>query len=59
MRSSSQLVRPRPALFRALGRDEPPSVVTIGGEKHELIEIFKHDSWAATALTREFAAGWW
>ena len=46
----SQMVRPRPALLRALGRREPPSIITVGGEQYELIEIFKHDSWAATAL---------
>lgn len=46
------MVRPRPALFRALGRNEPPPIITVGGERHELVEVFKHDSWAATALYR-------
>jgi hypothetical protein len=50
MKSSSQMVRPRPALLRALGRHEPPAVVTVGGEQYGLTEVFKHDSWAATAL---------
>jgi hypothetical protein len=36
--------------LRALGRHEPPPVVTVGGEQYGLIEVFKHDSWAATAL---------
>jgi hypothetical protein len=44
------MVRPRPALFRALGRREPPPVLTVGGEQYGLIEVLKHDSWAATAL---------
>lgn len=47
-----QKVRPRPALFRALGRAEPPAILTVNGKRQELIEIFKHDSWAATALYR-------
>ena len=43
-------VRPRPAVFRALGRGEPPPVVEIQGETFCLIELLKHDSWAATAI---------
>jgi len=42
-------VRKRPALFRALGDDDPPSEVLIGGVPYERITIYKHDSWAATA----------
>jgi hypothetical protein len=42
--------RPRPALFRALGRQGPPAHVDIGGCTYELVKVFKHDSWAATAL---------
>lgn len=42
--------KPRPALFRALGTQDPPSTVRIDGETYELSEIFKHDSWAATAI---------
>jgi hypothetical protein len=42
--------RPRPALFRALGKDEPPLCVTIAGRDYQRQEIYKHDSWAATAL---------
>jgi len=46
----SESVRPRPALFRALGRNEPPEHVEVGGIRYERIKIFKHDSWAATAM---------
>jgi RIO-like serine/threonine protein kinase len=42
--------KPRPALFRALGKQDPPPVVLIDGEAFALREIFKHDSWAATAV---------
>ena len=42
--------RPRPALFRALGRRDPPEAVEIDGERFVRAEIFKHDSWAATAI---------
>jgi hypothetical protein len=45
-------VRPRPAFLRALGRHEPPAVVTIDGCEYRRIEVFKHDSWAATAHYR-------
>jgi len=43
-------LRRRPAVFRALGRREPPTEVETGGRKWKLREVFKHDSWAATAL---------
>lgn len=43
-------VRPRPPLFRALGQAEPPEAVEIGGTSFRLLEILKHDSWAATAI---------
>lgn len=42
--------RARPAWLRALGRDDPPAEVTIDGDVYRRTEIFKHDSWAATAL---------
>ena len=42
--------RPRPPLFRALGNAEPPAVVEIGGAPFRLLEVLKHDSWAATAI---------
>jgi hypothetical protein len=41
---------PRSSLFRALGRDDPPEEVVIGGDIYRRHTIFKHDSWAATAL---------
>lgn len=46
----SASVRPRPAVFRALGHAEPPALVTIQGQIFSRVRIFKHDSWAATAL---------
>ncbi len=45
----SEAVRPRPALFRALGSAEPPQTIVVDGKTCRLIDIFKHDSWAATA----------
>jgi hypothetical protein len=43
-------VKPRPRLFRALGGAEPPSHIEIDGACYRLEEVFKHDSWAATAV---------
>lgn len=43
-------LRPRTKLFRALGLNEPPQTLQIASESYELVKIFKHDSWAATAL---------
>jgi hypothetical protein len=48
--ATTEQVRKRPALFRALGEDEPPQSVTVGGEEYLFTTGFKHDSWAATAL---------
>jgi len=45
-------VRARPPILRALGQNDPPSVVTINGHAYQRIDVFKHDSWAATALYR-------
>jgi hypothetical protein len=42
--------RPRPPLFRALGANDPPAEVTVDGGVFTRTEIYKHDSWAATAL---------
>ena len=39
----------RPPYLRALGQNEPPLVVSIDGKVYQQLEIFKHDSWAATA----------
>ena len=47
---SATRVRPRPAVFRALGHDDPPPAVEIAGETFRLHEILKHDSWAATGI---------
>ncbi|GEM_PF-1476523 len=43
-------VRPRSALFRALGKEEPPANIEINQRYYQLLEIYKHDSWAATAI---------
>ncbi len=45
----SQSVRARPPLLRALGLSEPPEQIEVAGQACRRIEIFKHDSWAATA----------
>jgi hypothetical protein len=45
-----QTTRKRPAWLRALGRDDPPESVTVHGATYRRAEIFKHDSWAATAV---------
>jgi len=50
--SHTHKLRQRPAVLRALGRREPPRTIELGGMPAELLEIFKHDSWAATALYR-------
>src|SRR6516165_9645513 len=43
-------IRPRPPMFRALGKEEPPDEITIEGQRYQRKTVFKHDSWAATAL---------
>src|SRR5262245_57455230 len=47
---AADLIRPRPALFRALGKDEPPGEIIVDGQTYRRVTLFKHDSWAATAL---------
>lgn len=49
-RSTVRGPRPRPPVFRALGRDDPPAEIAIDGERFVREEILKHDSWAATAI---------
>ena len=46
----TEVVRPRPPLFRALGADEPPQEIEINHRPYGLQRVIKHDSWAATAL---------
>ncbi|MFO0815687.1 MAG: hypothetical protein U0796_20915 [Gemmatales bacterium] len=48
--TSATLSRERPALFRALGKSQPPECIEVDGQTYLLKELFKHDSWAATAL---------
>jgi hypothetical protein len=50
-------VKPRPALFRALGHEDPPATVKIQGFPYTRVRIFKHDSWAATALYENESRG--
>lgn len=45
-----KIVRPRPAILRALGADDPPPAVEIDGITYQRVVVFKHDSLAATAL---------
>ena len=49
---SRRAARPRPALFRALGKEEPPERVEINGATYYRARVMKHDSWAATAVYR-------
>lgn len=44
--------KPRPPLFRALGANEPPPEIDVDGQPYRLVELLKHDSWAATAVYR-------
>ncbi|MGL6133486.1 MAG: hypothetical protein ACRC1L_04775 [Prochlorococcaceae cyanobacterium] len=50
-------VRPRPPFLRALGRQEPPPLIVVEGVGWTLERVFKHDSWAATALYRPLKPG--
>lgn len=49
---SSKPTLERPNFLLALGSREVPDSVIIGGKTYSLEEVFKHDSWAATALYR-------
>lgn len=49
-RSGAAESKARPRWLRAMGEASPPDSIQIGGVPHRLREIFKHDSWAATAL---------
>lgn len=52
-RASKGETRGRPAWLRALGRADPPTAVEVDGRPFRLVDTFKHDSWAATALYRD------
>lgn len=45
-------VRPRPPIFRALGCQDPPEEIQLGGQTFVRADIYKHDSWAATGRYR-------
>ena len=49
-KSANAPVKARPRWLKALGADAPPESLEIAGVPHRLVEVFKHDSWAATAL---------
>jgi hypothetical protein len=55
--SSGPKVRARPAWLQALGHDEPPPSIEVDGDVLERVELYKHDSWAATALYRNPKSG--
>lgn len=48
--SSEGAIPRRPPLFRALGKEDPPPLLSIQDHDYRLIAVLKHDSWAATAL---------
>ncbi len=50
MVTNQDIGKARPAFLLALGRRHPPEKLLIDGEVACRVEIFKHDSWAATAL---------
>jgi hypothetical protein len=39
----------RPALFRALGDNDPPKEIEVCDQIYRCAKVYKHDSWAATA----------
>jgi hypothetical protein len=52
---TKEIARDRPPIFRALGLSDPPTSVEIRSNSgydgsYQRVQIFKHDSWAATAL---------
>ncbi|MEM8734811.1 MAG: hypothetical protein AAGG44_11340 [Planctomycetota bacterium] len=47
-------VKQRPSWLKALGSAEPPKAVQIDQIEYRLIEVYKHDSWAATAQYQSF-----
>ena len=52
--SGTLQVRARPSWLKAMGPESPPERLEIGDVSHRLREVFKHDSWAATALYESF-----
>lgn len=47
---STKKGRPRPRLFRALGKHEPPPLIEVDNTTYMHQRTVKHDSWAATAI---------
>jgi len=48
--SSERLTARRPALFRALGPEDPPDEIDVAGRLLQRLDVLKYDSWAATAV---------
>ncbi len=48
--ASNLSVKPRPKWLKALGLESPPETLQVAGVPHRVRELYKHDSWAATAL---------
>lgn len=48
--NTDRAIKARPPYLRALGAADPPEQIEVGAEIFHRIEIYKHDSWAATAL---------
>jgi hypothetical protein len=46
----SSAVKARPRWLKALGSESPPASLEIDNRTFRLVELFKHDSWAATML---------
>ena len=55
--TTDQKGRPRPPGLRALGAAEPPHAIIVDSLPFSLVEVFKHDSLAATALYENLSAG--
>lgn len=45
-----ETTRKRPPILRALGAQDPPLTIWFQGQEFGRREVYKHDSWAATAL---------
>ena len=57
MSTSPPKGKPRPPGLRALGAADPPARISVDSQEFTLLEVFKHDSLAATALYGDEATG--
>ena len=53
-----RIAKARPRWLQALGTEGPPASIAMDGD-HDRADIFKHDSWAATALYQSPAGTRW